>query len=76
MASEFEKNLVRSINQEADSPEAVSRQLALRSLVELHTIKLILAWTLVIVPIPLGTLAILWYAVSTSTPAPTSTLGF
>lgn len=59
-SSGFQRRVAGSINggRYADT-ESVSRELAYRMLQELHAIKLILAWVLVVVPIILIVVAIL-----------------
>jgi hypothetical protein len=65
----FESRVLSSVNsaRHADS-DSVARELAYRTLQELHAIKLILAWVLVIVPIILIVVAILIGVASHTTP--------
>ena len=67
--SDFEKRVLSSLNSDRHTDgDSVARELAYRTLQELRTIKLILAWVLVIVPIILIVVAILIGVANPSTP--------
>jgi hypothetical protein len=67
--SDFEKRVLSSLNSDRHADgDSAARELAYRTLQELRTIKLILAWVLVIVPVILIVVAILIGVASPSTP--------